>query len=152
MFDNEILIAAPIAILYPFFVSKAYDYHAGITSNADKCRELRNKLYEIPFEDRKSNPEYNKINDLVVACDKESNALENKKFMYMVVIAIASIIIAVLTKSLPVTYGVGAGSIILLLYTIFMNWHSMYEGTKILIMGLALVVLLYASMKYFGQK
>jgi hypothetical protein len=137
--SQSLYIIIPIALLYPLFFSKLFDLLFDANSINTMCDGLL---------DTKN---YNAFND----CTKKRKDLKtnfnNDKYSFMLLSGLGGIVlgmyIAKYNNISTAGYAISTGGLMsIIMYTIS-NWYNMTDATKLGIIGLSIIILLYSSYK-----
>lgn len=86
-------------------------------------------------------------------CEKLRKQFSNKKFVYLVVLGIISIVGGVSVAHTCPEYctggsGVAVGGLLVVVYETLVNWTELRDDVKIIMLGSALLATFYASTRY----
>ena len=134
---NSNLFIIPIALLFNLFSYNTVYYVANYTATSKMCHKFD---YGKPGYDE---------------CYKEREILlkvkDNSIFIASIIISVIGIIVGTILMNHPTLktsgLGIGCGGILLLLFTVFNNWHRTTELMKLIYIGLGLIALIIASVK-----
>ena len=150
---QESLFGIPIALLYPFFFSKAIDVFTDRSKISDMCNGIpyssNDNVQILGYDNASKNPEYIDCHDKKTVA---LNKLDTNKFIFLIVIGIFGIIIASMIQTKATKVGIGIGGIITIIYALLMYWSHINEKIKVVITGLGLVLLIYLSIKLYKTK
>ena len=139
MLELENLLSIPIMCIFAFFASNAFDLYMENSKIEDQCKNYKYDDY--------NNSNYN---NCIKDKNQKLNELKNKKFIFFIVIGIISIILAYYIQTLPAKGGIAGGGVLLILYGLIVNWTSMDDKTKLLVLGGGLSTLITVSYKYYS--
>uniref|UniRef100_A0A6C0ECQ6 Uncharacterized protein n=1 Tax=viral metagenome TaxID=1070528 RepID=A0A6C0ECQ6_9ZZZZ len=141
-------IIAPIAVIYPYFQSKAYDYihddeyKEVYMSSYEKCKGInRDDGYDKCIKDHEDKVQkyYNKKDTMLILI----SALSILLFTYMVYRD---------PSTLNGATGMNIGSMVMIIFIIIKNWFVMKDYLRLFVLGIALAILFYASIKVMQNK
>ena len=138
---QEILIGGSIAILYPFFFAKLADVYTQYSHLQRMCDE--------EYEHHKlGSPEYTQCNKI------KTDALEKSKTTKFIILMIVGVLALFLSfanifAGRAPTFGLSLAGFFTLLHAVFMYWDKMNEYMKLGITGIALISLLYLSVRMY---
>lgn len=123
-----------IAFLYAFFVSYLFNKILGEQFANKSCYMLDKK------ED-------------IAACDAQVLAFNEKKFSFMIIIGVLSILVGTYAASSNPRYGVAGwgvstGGLLLVIYYVIMNWWRLDTNLKLVILGSSLAGIIYGSTRF----
>lgn len=170
---KKIILSVAIAIIFVMFVgfaiesfysSPKYDDFcdeiktAEFIDNTERCEEVGGKW--VNYDDERPVPV--KIDGEIVTgyCDRDFECREDYEtsrevynrnvFFVSLIIGIITIIIAVLLSLESVSAGFMAGGVLLIIYGTIRYWGALSDVLRTLMLGLALVVLVWIGYKKLG--
>lgn len=133
---SEIVMNIGIASLYPFFIGKLLNYYLEIDKLDTKCGRY------VFFDKENQNDQ-----DYEICKDTLANR-EYNKFIILMIVGIFSILLSFYIKEQKISAGIGFGGLIMMLYTIVINWNTFNEPFKLIMIGSALSILIYLGIKF----
>lgn len=123
-----------IAVLFAFFVSYLFNKLLDVDSIAN-CYSKAKKVEDLD------------------TCSAMKTAFDEKKFSFMVIIGILSILVGTYMASADPKYGVAgwgisSGGMLLVVYYILINWWRLDTNFKLLILGTSLAGIIYGSIRF----
>jgi hypothetical protein len=163
---TETIFSLAIAIVYPFFFSKLTSKVSKIDSINQMCDHFdMNIKYGWNSSYINSN---NSINDrleksedpAVIAKREEYKKCEEDRkikldqaqynqHIMLIAIAFFGILVSSAIQSSSTKVGVGLGGVLTLMVALFSYWHKYKENSKLVILGVGFVSLLYLSIKLY---
>lgn len=139
--DNFIPIS--IGLIQVFFFNKLADNIFDINKYKDTYNY---EVIHLNFNEKKENTE-NKEKELKKKDELYSK--ETKKFIFMIVVAtIIFLIITQIEETISVKFGLGLGSLFMIVYALYMNWYNMNEIMKLTVLGISLFALIFSVSKF----
>jgi hypothetical protein len=153
---QELMIAAPIAVLYPFFFAKVADYYTKRTE-IDKMCEQHNCFKQFGSDyiggRRRRSPEHQQCLDNADACRGRQSEMRDQastpKFLILMVAGVLGIVLAGFFKTKATKVGLSLGGLMTIIMAVFMYWGKMNELMKLGVTGSSLTLLIYLSVKIY---
>lgn len=147
MDSTEIMFSMAIAALFPFFFSKVADKLTGYNDISTMCDKYAPSFYSVDnLQNNSSNNEYNKCAE---EREQKLKDAEFNKHLMLVVIALIGLILSAVIQTKSTKLGVGLGSVITLIVALFLFWHRYNETSKIVVLGLSLLFVMYFSVRLY---
>lgn len=146
--NADFLLYITIAIVYVTLMSMVIDRFLNIEGINDRCEfRLRANMSE---EEQAAEDERQKN------CDDMRREYRDKYFAYNVTLGVASMLVggyAIMQNDSYATAGAGValGGTLAVIYNTILNWHRITTDLKIVIMAVALVAMVYGSVKLYDQ-
>lgn len=123
-----------IAVLYAFFVSYLFNKLLG--------ENLVNRNCYVNLK-----PEE------ITECNNKVTAFDEKKFSFMVIIGVLSVLVGTYMATSNPKYGIAgwgisSGGLLLVVYYILINWWRLDTNLKLLILGSSLAGIIYGSTRF----
>lgn len=148
MDSTELVFSMAIAVLFPFFFSKLANKISGYNEVSEMCDKLAPRLYSVNLNLNKDNDnsEYDK-------CYKEREEklkdAEFHKHLVLIAVALIGLVLSAVIQTKSTKLGVGIGSIITLVIALFLYWHRYNETSKLVVLGVSLLFVMYFSVRLY---
>lgn len=139
---TEIILAVTIALIHPYFFHKLVDKILGYSNTYQMCDK-------ITYWNKTTNEETPEHAQCSKQRESELDKLELSRHITFLVIALVSILITSMIRQKSTKLGIGLGGIILLLTALTLYWRKYNEVSKIVILGLSLVAVVYMSIRLY---
>lgn len=144
---TDTFIPISIGLIQVFFFNKLADNIFDINKYKDTYNY---EVIHLNFNEKKENTENkeNKEKEFKKTKD-ELYRNETKKFIFMIIVAtIIFLIITQIEETISVKFGLGLGSLFMIVYALYMNWYNMNEIMKLTVLGIALLALIFSVSKF----
>jgi len=138
---ETLAIAAPIALLYPTFVSYLSNYYTKNEEIQNDCRPVR---YYKPDEDL-----FNKLE--VENCYARRKSAATTKFVCLLAAGVAGIATCAYVNTFEVALGIALGAIICILLGAVTYWDYSDDGTKTIASGVALIAMVIIANQMYDD-
>lgn len=146
MDSTELVFSMAIALLFPFFFSKLANKISGYDEVSEMCDKLAPRFYSVDLNKDNDNSEWEK-------CYKEKEEklkdAEFHKHLVLIAVALIGLILSAVIQTKSTKLGVGIGSIITLVIALFLYWHRYTETSKLVVLGVSLLFVMYFSVRLY---
>ncbi|QKF94362.1 hypothetical protein QKU48_gp0904 [Fadolivirus algeromassiliense] len=142
---TELMFSLAIALLYPFFFFKLVNRMTGYDEINDMCNHIK---YDWRDLDQNSiqNKQYNACSD---EKSKKLEKVEFHKHVMLLVIALIGIVLTSVIQTKSTKFGVGLGGVFTLLCALTIYWYRYNENTKLMVLGLSLLFVVFFSVRLY---
>jgi len=137
MDTTEIIFALSIAIIYPCFFNKFTNQIIGYDVIENGCN--------IPYTQKPTEEQWTKYEN----CKSNKDNIILHKHLMLLAIALMGIILSSVIQTKSTKLGIGLGGIFTLLFALFMYWNKYKEITKLGVLGVSLLLVIYLSVKLY---
>lgn len=141
---TEIIVSLSIALIYPLFFHKLTKKLTGYDIAGKLCSDM-----DFDRSNSKSMADYKNCSS---NRDKVLGKADFRSHLIILAIAVLSIIISTKISQKSTKLGVGFGGIILIIIAVTAYWHNYNETSKIIVSGIALIVVMYVSVRLYSSK
>ena len=140
----NIIISLSIAIIYFALINKVFSVYYNIEKINDMCKNIK---FNYSSND----------NDIYNQCDKEKRELldnikKQQLVPYIIIICVSLLFSIVLNNYNNIlSYGIGLGTLFILINLIISNWYNFNDKHKLLVYSSAFISLILLSL-YFLKK
>jgi hypothetical protein len=138
---TEIILAVAIALIHPYFFTKLVDKVLGYDRISGMCDGI--KFWDENMVENVAHKECTQHRD------QELDKIELSRHITFLVIALLSILVSSMIRQKSTKLGLGLGGIILLITALTLYWRKYNEIAKLFILGIALVIVIYLSIRLY---
>ncbi len=151
MDTTEIVFAIAIAILYPFFFNKLANQVTNLNKIKDMCKDVQ--MYEKPANnDGRMYIMGDMTNEYKACNDERKEQLEKAEFhkhLFLLAMALIGLVLSSFIQTKSTKLGVGLGGVLTLITALSLYWHRYNESTKLIVLGLNLLFVMYFSVRLY---
>jgi len=153
---TEMMFALAIAFIFPFFFTKLANKLTKYDDIDKSCNYgLSDYSYFYNFNEQnpKVTEEQQKTREEQKRCENERKGKLDKaefhKHLVLLAVALTAIVISSAIQTKSTKFGVGLGGVFTLIIALVVYWHKYNETSRLVILGLSLLFIMYFSVRLY---